>query len=327
MKNADAVDGQKENKNLLNKITESKKKKANTKIKTVKKPKEEEEQAYKPEKWARDYHTKMLKEDEQEVADYEKKLGLKKTKGKDRFVKELKMDGIDDLYDFLDDISKKVHTEDYSYGNQMERMKQLGNNPLEPQLKSDDEQEQSDMDEELDSEDEEVGSVKSGEAVEEEVEPEGDDQDDVNEDPEEESDEELEDNDQEWEDVDQDLDAEELEGMEEGEDSEGWYDAEGNAVDPEQYFKEENQKTKAKDAKKVKKSANTDRPEVQVPPADSHTNGNQSHMPTVEEINQEIDPETRMEVEKALRACVNRVSEGNIDPIFSKMVIATPVSI
>lgn len=68
----------------------------------------------------KEYLKRMIEEDEKEIRLYEKKLGLKKkdsNKGK-RFFKDLMRDDDEnELFDFLDDITKKVHGEkviDYS---------------------------------------------------------------------------------------------------------------------------------------------------------------------------------------------------------------------
>ena len=97
---------------------QEKKNKKKENPKKEKQPKEIEEPAplqnYYDEAADKAYLKRMIEKDEEEIRLYERKLKMtnKDSKGAKRFHKEMVRDGWDeDLFDFLDNISKKVHSE------------------------------------------------------------------------------------------------------------------------------------------------------------------------------------------------------------------------
>lgn len=297
-----------------------------------------------------EYLQKMIEEDEREIRLYEKKLGMKKkdsTKEKKFFQDFMKDDG-DDLFAFLDGISKKVHTEDlpnYS-GRKALGEKDLFKDIIKARDASDKNNKNKTNDEEIDDiedeedegdyidedeEEEEGFDGEEGEGEEEFDEDEEEGEEDIEG---EEFDEDEEDEEFEEEEEGEEFNDEEEEGLEFG-DEEGeefeFGEADGEELDAEAIKKIKKQ-IEADAAKKLKEKLHggeedeNEASENEEQQEDENKNNEEEILKSRtrfdrEELLKHLDPQKKLELERVLRGSINRVAEGNIESIFKQLVL------
>lgn len=292
-----------------------------------------------------EYLQKMIEEDEREIRLYEKKLGMKKKAPKEKkFFQDFMKDDGDDLFAFLDGITKKVHTEDVpDYAGR----KALGEKDLFKDIikarDAADKKNKINQDFE-DEEEEEEGDYIDDEDDEDEDDEEGDFDDDEEEDEEEiegeegegeelefNEDEEIDEEEVEGEEINDEEEGEELEfgEDEEGEEFEFGEDDGGEELDA-AAIKKIKKQIEADAAKQLKEKLNAEEDEEEEQPEEEEEeNKNPVDQEILksrtrfdrEELLKHLDPQKKLELERILRGSINRVAEGNIESIFKQLVL------